>query len=115
MVTEEKVAEVRSDAGGNLPEHERVAIEYAGILIQSPEKIDDTLFAQLKRHYTDSQIIEISMFALNYYKNHAFNTSIDLQPADWNSNVVREHGFGKPKGGDPSPLTGKNPDKRFLA
>lgn len=109
------MAEVRREAGGNLPAHERVAIEYAGILIQSPERVDDKLFAELQQHYADSQIIEISMFALNYYKNHAFNTSIDLQPNDWNSNVVRDHDFGKPQGGDPTPLSDSNPDKRFLA
>jgi alkylhydroperoxidase family enzyme len=41
-------------------EAERVALEYAERMTITGQKVDDELFARLKRHYTEKQIVELS-------------------------------------------------------
>ena len=39
---------------------ERVALEYAERMTITGQKVDEELFAVLKRHYTEKQIVELS-------------------------------------------------------
>jgi alkylhydroperoxidase family enzyme len=41
-------------------EPERVALDYAERMTITGQKVDDELFARLKRHYTEKQIVELS-------------------------------------------------------
>jgi alkylhydroperoxidase family enzyme len=41
-------------------EPERVALEYAERMTVTGQKVDDELFARLKRDYTEKQIVELS-------------------------------------------------------
>lgn len=41
-------------------EAERVALEYAERMTITGQKVDEELFARLKRHYTEKQIVELS-------------------------------------------------------
>lgn len=102
------------DGESHLPLHEKVALDFAELLIKTPDEIPDALFAELRQHYTESEIIEICWFTLNYYKNHCFNTSVRLVPKDGENVVVEDLHGGTPKGGDPRAVL-RSPDARFLA
>ena len=64
MESDEGEAKVRALAdwrGSNLfSEAERVALEYAERMTITGQKVDEELFARLKRHYTEKQIVELS-------------------------------------------------------
>ncbi len=114
LVDEARALEIVHAEESKLPAHEKVALEFAELLITAPDQISDTLFADLRRHYTDSEVIEICWFILNYYKNHCFNTSVRIVPKDGENIVIEDLHGGKPKGGDPREVL-RSPDVRFLA
>ena len=64
MESDEGEAKVRALADwrdSNLfSEPERVALEYAERMTVTGQKVDDELFARLKRDYTEKQIVELS-------------------------------------------------------
>jgi alkylhydroperoxidase family enzyme len=39
---------------------ERVALEYAERMTRTGERVDDAVFAQLRQHYADAQIVELT-------------------------------------------------------
>ena len=39
---------------------ERAALEYAERITTTGQKVDDALFAELKKHFTESQIVELT-------------------------------------------------------
>jgi alkylhydroperoxidase family enzyme len=39
---------------------ERVALEYAERITTTGQKVDDALFAELKKHFTEPQIVELT-------------------------------------------------------
>ena len=41
-------------------EAERAALEYAERMTITGERVDDSLFARLSRHYTEAQIVELT-------------------------------------------------------
>ena len=41
-------------------EAERVALDYAERMTITGERVDDALFAELRRHYTEAQIVELT-------------------------------------------------------
>jgi alkylhydroperoxidase family enzyme len=41
-------------------EPERLALEYAERMTITGQRVDDALFAQLKSHYTEAQIVELT-------------------------------------------------------
>jgi alkylhydroperoxidase family enzyme len=57
----DKVAELLTWRDSKLfSEAERVALEYAERITYTDQKVDDALFARLKQHYTESQIVELT-------------------------------------------------------
>jgi alkylhydroperoxidase family enzyme len=57
----DKVAEVTSWRESRLfSEAERVALEYAERITYTDQQVDDTLFARVKQHFTEPQIVELT-------------------------------------------------------
>lgn len=57
----EKLAEVTTWRDSTLfSEAERLALEYAERITYTDRKVDDALVEQLKRHYTEAQIVELT-------------------------------------------------------
>lgn len=87
-MTEDEVGRI-STGLSDLPEPERIALEYAEYLIVNPQTIDDGRFANLRSFFSEEEVVELSFFVLFYNMLHRFNTSIDLPPPDGNNTVVR--------------------------
>jgi alkylhydroperoxidase family enzyme len=64
MESDEGEAKVRALADWRdstlFSEPERVALEYAERMTITGERVDDALFAELHRHYTEAQIVELT-------------------------------------------------------
>jgi len=57
----EKVAEVLNWRDSKLfSPAERVALEYAERVTYTDRQVDDALFAELKKHFTEAQIVELT-------------------------------------------------------
>jgi alkylhydroperoxidase family enzyme len=57
----EKLGEVTAWRDSKLfSEAERLALEYAERITYTDQRVDDVLVDQLKKHYTDAQIVELT-------------------------------------------------------
>jgi alkylhydroperoxidase family enzyme len=57
----DKVAEVMTWRDSTLfSESERVALEYAEAVTYTDRQVDDALFAEVKKHFTEPQIVELT-------------------------------------------------------
>jgi alkylhydroperoxidase family enzyme len=77
---EAKLSEVTSWRDSRLfEEPERVALDYAERMTITGQKIDDALFAQLKRHYSEAQIVELTAaIALENFRSK-FNPALGVE------------------------------------
>ena len=62
-VTEELVCELATpEEAPNMTERERVAVRYGDLLASNHLAIDDAMFAELKRHFTEPEIVELGAY-----------------------------------------------------
>ena len=59
--TEEMVAKLEDYEASDLPERTKVALRLADRLAGEQPKVDAALHAELKRHFSDAQIIDLGM------------------------------------------------------
>ena len=60
-------------------EPERVALEYAERMTITGQKVDDALFARLKQHFTEAQIVELTAaIALENFRSK-FNPALGVE------------------------------------
>jgi alkylhydroperoxidase family enzyme len=76
----EKVTEVLNWQDSKLfSPAERVALEYAERITYTDRQVDDALFAELKRHFTEAQIVELTAaIALENFRSK-FNPTLGIE------------------------------------
>lgn len=76
----EKLAEVAAWRDSKLfSEAERVALEYAESITYTDRRVDDALFARLKQHFTEAQIVELTAaVALENFRSK-FNPPLGIE------------------------------------
>jgi len=76
----EKLGEVASWRDSKLfSEAERVALEYAECITYTDRKVDDALFARVKQHFTEAQIVELTaVVALENFRSK-FNPPLGIE------------------------------------
>lgn len=76
----EKVAEVLNWRDSTLfTAAERVALEYAERITYTDRQVDDALFAELGRHFTEAQIVELTAaIALENFRSK-FNPTLGVE------------------------------------
>lgn len=76
----DKVAEVLTWRDSKLfSASERVALEYAERITYTDRQVDDALFAELKRHFTEAQIVELTAaIAMENFRSK-FNPSLGIE------------------------------------
>lgn len=58
---------------------ERVALEYAERITYTDQKVDDALFARLKEHFSEPQVVELTAaIALENFRSK-FNPSLGIE------------------------------------
>ncbi len=77
---EAKLAEVSTWRDSKLfNEAERVALEYAERVTYTDQKVDDALFARLKQHFTEAQLVELTAtIALENFRSK-FNPTLGVE------------------------------------
>ena len=77
---EERLAAVANwRDSGLFTEAERVALEYAERMTITGQNVDDALFARLKQHYSESQIVELTAaIALENFRSK-FNPALGIE------------------------------------
>jgi alkylhydroperoxidase family enzyme len=77
---EAKVAQLASWRDSALfSEAERVALDYAERMTITGQKVDDALFARVKQHYTEKQIVELTAaIALENFRSK-FNPALGIE------------------------------------
>ena len=64
---------------GLFGEAERVALDYAERMTITGQTVDDALFAELKRHYSEAQIVELTAaIALENFRSK-FNPALGVE------------------------------------
>ena len=76
----EKVAEVLNWRDSTLfTPAERVALEYAERITYTDRQVDDALFAELRKHFTEAQIVELTAaIALENFRSK-FNPTLGVE------------------------------------
>jgi len=76
----EKVAEVLNWRESTLfSEHERVALEYAERVTYTDRQVDDVFFAEVRKHFTEAQIVELTAaIALENFRSK-FNPTLGVE------------------------------------
>jgi alkylhydroperoxidase family enzyme len=76
----EKVAEVLNWQDSKLfSPAERAALEYAERITYTDRQVDDVLFAELKKHFTEAQIVELTAaVALENFRSK-FNPTLGVE------------------------------------
>ena len=79
-VSEEKIAQVpRAAASPLFSEGERAALEYAEAVTVTGRKVDDALFARVRQHFSEAQLVELTAaIALENFRSK-FNTALGIE------------------------------------
>ena len=78
--TEEKIAAIDDDASDLVSARERAAIRFAEKLAVDHHKVDDALWAELRSHLSEAEIIELVAHTSLYIGFGRFNDIIGLEP-----------------------------------
>jgi uncharacterized peroxidase-related enzyme len=81
--TENEIIEVDNPENADISEAEKVALKYAEAMTVSPGNIPDTLFDELKKHFGDSQIVELTSLEALYNMINRFNEALKLDPEEY--------------------------------
>ena len=92
---ETMVAKVTQFWASDLPDHQKAALRLADALMTQPGSIGDDLKAELRRHFTDEQLLEITVDVMkwNYQKvSVALGVDNEVRPGELTDLVFDEQG-----------------------
>lgn len=79
-MTEAKVAAIDDETSPELSARERAALRFAEKLAVDHHKVDDALWAELRSHLSEAEIIELVAHTSLYIGFGRFNDIIGLEP-----------------------------------
>jgi alkylhydroperoxidase family enzyme len=78
--TEAKIAEVTSAASSALfSESERAALEFAEAMTFSDRRVSDQLFARVRSHFSEAQVVELAAAAALENFRSKFNVALGIE------------------------------------
>lgn len=81
--TQDEINEMDNPTTANISDAEKAALNYAEALTIKPGDIPDTVFDDLKKYYSESQIVEITALAALYNMINRFNEALKLDPEEY--------------------------------
>ena len=81
--TPREIAEMHDPDTADIRDDERAALAYAQELTLSPGDIAEGTFSALRGHFSESQIVEITMVAALYNMINRFNEALKLDPEEY--------------------------------
>jgi len=79
--TEEKIAAINDEGSDLLTPRERAALRFAEKLAVDHHKVDDVLWSEMRRHFSEPEIIELVAHATLYIGFGRFNEIVGMDPA----------------------------------
>ena len=79
--TEAKIAAIDDESSDLLTPRERAAIRFADKLAVDHHKVDDALWAELRSHFSEADIIELVANTTLFIGFGRFNEIVGLEPA----------------------------------
>jgi alkylhydroperoxidase family enzyme len=79
--TEAKVAAIDDESSDLLTGRERAAIRFAEKLAVDHHKVDDSLWAEMRSHFSEAEIIELVAHTTLYIGFGRFNEIVGVDPA----------------------------------
>jgi alkylhydroperoxidase family enzyme len=79
--TEAKIAAIDDDSSDLLTGRERAALRFAEKLGVDHHKVDDSLWAELRSHFSEAEVIELVAHTTLYIGFGRFNEIVGLDPA----------------------------------
>jgi alkylhydroperoxidase family enzyme len=79
--TETKIAAIEDETSDLLSPRERAALRFAERLAVDHHKVDDALWAEMRRHFSEAEIIELVAHTTLYIGFGRFNEIIGLEPS----------------------------------
>jgi alkylhydroperoxidase family enzyme len=79
--TEAKIKAIDDESSDLLTGRERAAIRFAEKLAVDHHKVDDSLWAELRGHFSEAEIIELVAHTTLYIGFGRFNEIVGLDPA----------------------------------
>jgi len=78
-MTEEMVAALADFEKGDFTPRETLALRFATLMAQDHHKLDDRLFAELRAHFTDPEIIELGLVTGQFIGFGRLIAALDLE------------------------------------
>ena len=76
----DKIAQVAGAAASDLfSAGEKVAIEYAEAMTVTGQKVDDALFARVRKHFSEAEIVELTAAAALENFRSKFNPALGVE------------------------------------
>jgi alkylhydroperoxidase family enzyme len=79
--TEEKIAAINDESSDLLSPRERAALRFAEKLAADHHNVDDALWSEMRRHFSEAEIIELVAHTTLYIGFGRFNEIVGLEPA----------------------------------
>jgi alkylhydroperoxidase family enzyme len=79
--TEAKIAAIDDESSDLVTSRERAAIRFAEKLAVDHHKVDDSLWAEMRSHFSEAEIIELVAHTTLYIGFGRFNEIVGLDPA----------------------------------
>jgi alkylhydroperoxidase family enzyme len=84
---EELLAVPRYRQSDLFTEREKVALDYTVAVMRTPVEVSDELFARMKEHFSDEQLVEITAL-LTVVNLDRFNAAFEIGPAGFSEGMV---------------------------
>ncbi len=79
--TEEKIAAINDETSDLITPRERAALRFAEKLAVDHQKVDEALWAELRSHFSEAEIIELVANATLFIGWGRFNDILGLDPS----------------------------------
>ena len=81
-LTEAKIAAIDDESSEGLTTRERAAIRFAEKLAIDHHKVDDALWAELRQHFSEAELIELVAHTTLFIGFGRFNEIVGLEATD---------------------------------
>ncbi len=82
--TDGEIDAMREPGGAaGLADDERAALAYAEEVTLRPGEVSDSVFRELRRNFSESQVVELTMLVALYNMVNRFNEALRLDPEEY--------------------------------
>ena len=79
-LTEAKVAAIRDESSDLVSPRERAGLRFARLMAEDHQKIDDAVWAELRQHFSEAEIVELAANITVFLGFGRFNHVVGIDP-----------------------------------